>query len=162
MWSQIVATLIVLIVVTYVIQLFLPRARGGASRTSLRWDVAPVLGFFGAILLALAFLEALRRVMIEAWLIGIACGVVAGAFLWIVLGARSDLLPRPRGSALVATIRALRAFGLPVLFALLGVYLAIRFVGAIVEVFIAGLLGALVLALAVWLFLGSQPTTKTG
>jgi hypothetical protein len=161
MWSQIVSALIVLIVVTYVIQFFLPRTRGGASRTSARWDLAPLIGFCAVILLALSFLEALRRVMIEAWLIGIACGVVAGALLWVALGARADLLPRQSGSAIVATIRAIRAFGLPVLFTLIGVYLAIRFIGALVELFIAGLLGAIILALAVWLFLAS-PQTKTG
>ncbi|MCI0477048.1 MAG: hypothetical protein L0Y55_12435 [Anaerolineales bacterium] len=161
MWSQIVVTLIILIAATYAIQLFLPRARGGARRTSLRWDIAPVFGFFGVVLLALSFAEALRRTLIEAWLIGLACGLVLGLFLWIALGARANDLTRPRGSALVATIRALRAFGLPVLFALIGVYLAVRFVGALVEVFIAGLLGALIIALAVWLFLTSAQT-KTG
>ncbi|MBM3130420.1 MAG: hypothetical protein FJ009_17560 [Chloroflexi bacterium] len=161
MWSQIVATLVILIVVTYVIQLFLPRARGGARRTSVRWDIAPVIGFFGVVLLALSFAEALRRILIEVWLIGLACGLVAGLFLWIALGARANELTRPRGSALGATIRALRALGLPALFAVLGVSLAARFLGAIVEVFIAGLLGALVLALAMWLFLTSAQT-KTG
>ena len=87
MWSQIVGMLIVLVVATYVIQLFLPRAHGGTGRTSARWDIAPVIGFFGILLLALSFTEALRRVVIEVWLAGVVLGLVLSAFLWIALGS---------------------------------------------------------------------------
>ncbi len=162
MWSQIVGTLVVLVVATYVIQLVLPRTRGGARRTSARWDIAPVIGFFGILLLALSFAEALRRVVIEVWLIGIVLGLVLSAFLWIALGSRETSAPRARGSALLATIRAIRTFGLPVVFALIGVYLAVRFIGAVVEVFVSGLLGAAIIAMAVWIFLVGRQATKTG
>ncbi|MEW5721299.1 MAG: hypothetical protein AB1817_21915, partial [Chloroflexota bacterium] len=156
-------TLVVLVVATYVIQLVLPRTRGGgARRTSARWDIAPVIGFFGILLLALSFTEALRRVVIEVWLVGLALGLVLSAFLWIALGSRETSAPRARGSALLATIRAIRTFGLPVLFALIGVYLAVRFIGAVVEVFVSGLLGAAILAMAVWIFLVGRQATKTG
>jgi hypothetical protein len=162
MWAQIVGTLAVLVVATYVIQLLLPRARGGTRRTSARWDVAPVIGFFGVLLLALSFTEALRRVVIAVWLAGIVLGLVLSAFLWIALGSRETSPPRSRGSALIATIRLIRTFGLPVLVALIGVYLAVRFVGAIVEVFVSGLLGAAIVALAIWIFLVGRQTTRTG
>lgn len=161
MWHQIVATLVILILATYIIQLFFPRARASTRRTSLRWDVAPVIGFLAVVLLALAFAEALRRALLEAWLIGIAGGVVLGASVWIVLGARTDLMPTRSGSALRATVRLVRVFGPPVLIALFVLALAARVWGSIVEVFGAALVGALVLAMAVWLFLVS-PQTKTG
>jgi hypothetical protein len=162
MWSQIVGILVVLVVATYAIQLFLPRGRGGARRTSARWDVAPVIGFFGILLLALSFTEALRRVVIEVWLVSLLLGLLLSAFLWIALGSRAPNPARSRGSALLATIRLIRTFGLPVLLALIAVYLAARFVGSVVEVFISGLLGTAMIAMAVWIFLISRQTTKTG
>jgi len=162
MWSQIVGILAILVVATYAIQLFLPRARGGARRTSARWDVAPVIGFFGILLLALSFAEALRNTQIEVWLVGILLGLLLSAFLWIALGSRAPSPTRARGSALLATIRLIRTFGLPVLLALIGVYLAVRFVGAVVEVFVSGLLGAAMIAMAIWIFLISRQTTKIG
>ncbi len=162
MWSQIIGILVVLVVATYVIQLFLPRARGGARRTSARWDVAPVIGFFGILLLALSFTEALRNTQIEVWLVGILLGFLLSAFLWIALGSRAPSPARARGSALLATIRLIRTFGLPVLFALIAVYLAVRIVGSVAEVFISGLLGTAMIAMAVWIFLISRQTTKIG
>jgi hypothetical protein len=162
MWSQIIGILVILVVATYVIQLFLPRTRGGARRTSARWDVAPVIGFFGILLLALSFAEALRRVVIEVWLVSILLGLLLSAFLWIVLGSRAPNPTHSRGSALLATIRLIRTFGLPVLLTLIAVYLAVRFVGSVVEVFISGLLGAVMIAMAIWIFLISRQTTKIG
>lgn len=162
MWSQIVGILAILVVATYAIQLFLPHARGGARRTSARWDVAPVIGFFGILLLALSFTEALRRVVIEVWLVSLLLGLLLSAFLWIALGSRAPSPARARGSALLATIRLIRTFGLPVLFALIAVYLAVRIVGSVVEVFISGLLGTAMIAMAVWIFLISRQTTKIG
>lgn len=158
MWTQIVTTLVVLILATYVIQLLIPRARGGTNRTTVRGDVAPVVGFLGLVLLALAFAEALRRALMHAWLIGILAGLLVGALVWITLGARADLIPSRRGSALRATIRLVRVLGAPTLIASLLLALAARFLGAVVEVFSAGLVGALVLAMAVWLFLASSHT----
>jgi len=161
MWSQIVGILIILVLATYAIQLFLPRARGGARRTSARWDIAPVIGFFGILLLALSFTEALRRVVIEVWLAGIVVGLVLSAFLWIALGARETSPARQGGSALLATIRLIRTFAAPTLLALVGIYLAVRFIGAMVEVFVSGLFGAAIVAMATWIFLVSRQTTKT-
>jgi len=158
MWTQIVTTLVVLILATYVIQLFVPRARGGTRRASIRWDVAPVIAFLAIVLLGLALAEALRRAMLEAWLVGIIGGLSLGALVWMLLGARTDLMPARNGSALRATLRALRVFAPSVLIALVVLALAARVLGAIVEVFSAGLVGALVLAMAVWLFLVSPRT----
>lgn len=161
MWTHIVTTLVVLILATYVIQLLLPRTRGGANRTTVRGDVAPVVGFLGVILLALAFAEAARRALLHAWLVGIVGGLLVGAFVWLALGTRADLRPSRNGSALRATIRIVRVFGVPTLIGLCLLALAARFLGAVVEVFSAGLVGALVCAMAVWLFLVS-PRIKQG
>jgi hypothetical protein len=161
MWSQIVGTLIVLVIATYAIQLFLPRGRGSTRRASARWDIAPVIGFLGILLLALSFAEAWRRGGIEVWLAGIVVGLVLGALLWIALGSRSNIPTRPSGSALIATIRLIRTFGLPVLVTIVGVYFVVRIVGAMAEVFVSGLLGAAMVAMAVWIFLVSWQTTKT-
>jgi cadmium resistance protein CadD (predicted permease) len=157
MWNQIVATFVILILATYLVQLFVPRARHSTRRTSVRWDVAPVVGFLAVVLLALAFAEALHRAMLAAWLIGLLGGLGLGVVVWIALGARADWLPTRRESALRATVRVLRVFGPPALMALLLFALAARVFGSIVEVFGAALAGALVLAMAVWLFLVSQP-----
>lgn len=161
MWHQIVATLVVLILVTYLIQLFVPRTRTRARRTSMRWDIAPVVGFLALVLLTLALAEALHRAMLEAWLIGIGGGLVLGAIVWMALGARTDLMPRRNVSAWRATVHLVRVLGAPVLIALFVLALAARVLGSIVEVFGAALVGALVLAMAVWLFLVSSPT-QTG
>lgn len=158
MWSQIVGTLVVLIVATYALQLVLPQARRSARRTSVRWDVAPVVGFFGILLLALSFTEAWRGSVIEVWLAGIVVGLIVSAFLWIALGTLLTRAPRPGGSALLATIRLLWRFGLPVVLALIGIYLAAHFIGAMVEVFVAGSLGAAMIMMAIWIFLVSRQT----
>lgn len=161
MWHQIVTTFVILILATYIIQLFVPRTRASARRTSMRWDVAPVIGFLAIVLLALALAEALHRAMFQAWLVGIVGGLILGAVVWIALGARADLPPGRNVSALRATVRLVRVLGAPVLLALFGLALAARVLGSIVEVFGAALVGALALAMAVWLFLVS-PQTKTG
>jgi hypothetical protein len=116
----------------------------------------------GILLLALSFTEAFHRGVIEVWLAGIVLGLVLSAFLWIALGSRPPSPTRGRGSALLATIRLIRTFGVPVLVAIISVYLAGRFIGAVVEVFVSGLLGAAIITMAVWLFLISRRTTKIG
>lgn len=157
MWSQIVVTLIGLVIVTYVIQLFLPRSRKGQSRTSLRWDVAPMLGFFGVLLLALSLIEALRRTMIEAWGAGILLGVILGVAVWV--GAQTQPPPavQKNGSALLATFRFLRTYGIVIVVTVIGVYVAGRILGTIVEVFVSGALAILLVAIAARMFVSGMP-----
>ena len=151
MWSQIVGTLLVLIVLSYVIQLAAPRARAGSSATNLRWDVAPLLGFFGVVLLALALTEAYRRAVIEAWLWGGALGLIAGLVAATLLRNVRRAPPR-KESALWATIRLIRTYGTFVLISTISIYLSIRIFGPIVEVFIAGAGGVFIVVLAFSLF----------
>jgi|GEM_PF-793706 hypothetical protein len=163
MWAQIVGALVVLVITTYVIQFFIPRsARSNARRASARWDIAPLLGFFGALLLALSLTEALRRAVIEAWAWGSALGLVASVVFWIALGYRENVTQPRSESALRATFRIVRTYGTLVLVIVLGVYLAARVFGAVVEVFVAGAIGILIVAMAVRIFVRARQITRTG
>ncbi len=180
MWLRVIAAVALLFVATFVIQILISRrgarnflssqrARGLAARQYAMWDVAPVAGFFGAILLALSFAEAARREAIDGWRWGIAFGLIlsgclgaAAAYRWKHRAPRKEtaaqpgVAPRPArdpaGSAIHVILGFVRTYGLVLLFAILGVTLAVRIVGAALQVFIAGALGTFTIALAVALF----------
>jgi len=163
MWSQIVVTLIVLVIATYVIQLIVPRTRGCPSRTSARWDVAPLLGFFGAILLALSLAESLRERIVEAWAWGVALGVVLSVVFWIAWNDRAPTRVWKKESALLATFRFLRSYGLIGVGVVVGLNLAARIFGPMIEVFAAGAIGVVLVAIAVRIFVGAaQPQRDRG
>lgn len=157
MWTQIVVTLFLLVVATYALQLFLPRSRQGQARTSARWDVAPMLGFFGVLLLALSLMEALRRTLVDAWAWGILLGLILGVAVWVGAQAQPATPIQKKGSALLATWRILRTYGIAIIAAVIGTYLAGRIFGSIVEVFVSGALGVLIIAIAVRMFAGGAP-----
>lgn len=157
MWTQIVVTLFLLIIVTYVLQLFLPRARQGQSRTSVRWDIAPMLGFFGVLLLALSLLDALRRTLIEAWGAGILLGVILGVAVWVGAQAQPKTAVQQKGSALLATFRFLRTYGIVIVVAIIGIYVTGKILGPIVQVFVSGALAILLVAIAARMFAGGMP-----
>ncbi len=162
MWSQIVGTLILLIIATYIIQLFVPRSRGNpnARRTTLRGDVAPMIGFFGIVLLGLSLAEAIRRAVFDGWATGVVGGLVIGVALWVGsmnLPAGSATNNR---SALIATFRFLRAYGIIILAIIIGVSLAVRIVGAMLEVFFAGVVGIILIVIALRMFVGNPQTTN--
>jgi hypothetical protein len=155
MWTQIVAGLILIIAVTYAIQYFLPRRSSNASHTTARWDIAPALGFFGLVLLALSLTEAIRREVTGAWALGIGLGVLLGIGAWIALGYRltAPLVARKQ-SAFLATLRLVRTWGMTVLLIVIGIYLAVRIVGPSVEVFLSGAGAILLLTVALRIFVG--------
>ncbi|MBI5034541.1 MAG: hypothetical protein HZB51_28800 [Chloroflexi bacterium] len=160
MWTQIVGGLVVLIVGTYAIQLFFPRGRSNPSRTSARMDVAPALGFFGVLLIALSLTESIRRSVIEAWVVGIAFGVILGIGAWIALGYR---IPAPvhaprKQSALLATFRLVRTFAVPTIAVVIGLYLIVRIFGPTVLVLLANAVGILLIVVAVRIFFGVKKT----
>jgi hypothetical protein len=148
MWTNIVGGLVLLFVATYVIQFFFLGTKPKPGRSRTHWDVPPILGFFGVLLLGLSFVEAMRRIVIEAWGLGIGLGIIISVSFWFARIYRSGLA-RPRESRLRLTIRFLRTFGAPLIVLFLATYLAVRIFGAVVEVFIAGALGVLILAIAV-------------
>lgn len=155
MWTQIVVTLILLIVGTYVVQFFLPRAGRASANTTARWDIAPALGFFGALLLALALVEALRQTIVAVWTGGLGLGLLLGIATWVGLRQYSAPVSLP-GSALVATFRILRAYGTLLFFAAAGVYLVVRYAGSVIDVFLASALGLVIVIVALRIFVGAK------
>lgn len=156
MWTQIVVTLILLIIGTYVVQFFLPRAgQSNANRANARWDVAPALGFFGALLLALSLVEAIRQSIVDMWAWGIVLGALLSVVTWVVLNYRPAPV-LPKGSALMATLRILRAYGTLIVLAVIGVYLVVRFAGSVIDVLIASALGLVIVTMALKIFVGTK------
>lgn len=163
MWTNIVGGLVLLVAVTYAVQFFAPRsARTNERRAGVRWDMAVLIGFLGAVLLVLSLTEAIRREVVVAWAMGDALGLIAGAVTWIVLGYRRSA-PQPKNeSALRATIRLVRTYGTLVLIGVVGIYLAVRVVGPVVEVFVAGAIGMMVIVIAVKILIDARQIIRTG
>jgi hypothetical protein len=109
------------------------------------------------LLLALSLIEALRRTMIEAWGGGILLGVILGVAVWV--GAQTQPPPavQKNGSALLATFRFLRTYGIVIVVTVIGVYVVGRILGTIVEVFVSGALAILLVAIAARMFIGGMP-----
>ncbi len=158
MWTQIVGGLLFLIVGTYAVQLFMPRSYSNTGRTSARMDVAPALGFFGVLLLVLSLVEAIRSSMIEAWVWGIAVGVILGIGAWIALGYRIPAPVQKSKSALLATFRLVRVLAMPVIVALIAIYLAERILGPVVQVLVANAFGIMLMVIALRIFVGVRKT----
>ena len=158
MWTQIVGGLVLLIVGTYAIQFFLPHTRSNSGRTSARLDIAPALGFFGVLLIALSVIESIRRSVIEAWAVGVVVGIILGIGAWMVLSNQMDA-PAPRKqSALLVTFRLVRAFAVPTIFVVIGIYLVVRIFGPTVLVGLASALGMLLIIVALRIFIGVKKT----
>jgi hypothetical protein len=154
LWIQIVAALVLLTAATYLIQWLVPRNRskGIPRRQYLRWDVAPIAGFFAALLLALSFAEAARREVIAPWGWGLAFGLIVSIGAWVLLGNRGHRAARQRASLW----HYLRRYGTPVIATVIGLYLAVRVFGSALGVFIAAAIGVVVMAAAVAMFVGNK------
>ncbi len=157
MWTNIILTLVMLIALTYLIQWLVPSTRGrpGAARQYMRHDIAPIVGFFGLVLLVLSFAESARLLATLAWALGAGFGLVAALGLWIALTFWWGL-PRPavqrRASPVRILFRIVRTYGIVILVGLLGLNLAVRLFGPAIEVFISGALGVLVISAAAAVF----------
>ncbi|MCL4489591.1 MAG: hypothetical protein M1570_15905 [Chloroflexi bacterium] len=157
MFFRILGTVAVLIASTYVVQAFIPstRGRGRPMQHYLAWDIAPLVGFIGVVLLALSFIEADRQQVIYAWAGGGAFGFVAAVCLGIAFvytqshALQSGYPAGKREGGLRRTWRYLRTYGPVLLIAALAFNLAVRWVGAALEVFAAGTAGVLALTVAV-------------
>ncbi len=156
-WTRIVGALVLLIGTSFLAQWLLPRRTAGSTRRNyLRWDIAPIIAFFGALLLALSFAEAARRELIAPWGWGIAFGLFVSLAGWALLGYRRRRAARPHASVW----SSLQRFGTLLLALVLGLYLSIRVFGTALEVFVAAAFGILVVASAVALFVGNKPITE--
>jgi hypothetical protein len=159
LWLRIVVALVLLVIATYLIQWLVPRRGAKANRRQyLRWDVAPIVGFFGALLLALSFALAVQSDAVVQWGWGFVFGFVVSVLAWTLGIYRQNQTARKR-----AGIRQIVRRYVPLTVAVLaGVYLAVRVFGAVVEVFAVAALGVFVLAFAVTLFVGNRPEITEG
>jgi hypothetical protein len=156
MWTNIVAAMVLLVIATWLIERLLLGKRKGPARDYVTRDIVPIIAFFGFLILALSFVEALHRDVVAAWGLGIACGLLMCVVVWIALGYRERQPARARVSGVRAVWRYLRTYGLTALFVILGIYLAIRFIGVVVGIFVASALGALMLSMAIAVFAGAR------
>ena len=159
LWLRIVVALVLLVIATYLIQWLVPRRGAKANRRQyMRWDVAPIVGFFGALLLALSFALAAQSNTVVQWGWGFVLGFVVSVLAWTLGFFRQNQTPRKR-----AGIRQIVQRYVPLAIAtLIGLYLAVRVLGAVLEVFVVAALGVCALAFAVMLFVGNRPEITEG
>jgi hypothetical protein len=158
LWTQIVGTLVVLIILSYLIQWLLPRGKSKAiaRRRYIRWDVAPLVAFFGAVLLALSFAQALEAHVIAQWGGGAIFGLIVSGGAWTLGVYRSNPVTGKRPGLL----QIVRRYGTPVIAASIGLYLGVRFFGAPLQVLVAGTLGVCAIVFALALFTRNKPIVE--
>ena len=122
------------------------------NRPSIFWEIAPVIGFVGVILLLLAFAEGLRSAMLEAWRWGLAIGVVLALLAAVIWRARAGVRGGEKTSGWRAWVRIAQTYGLAFLLGVFGIALGARVIGALFEVFIASALGVLAIGAAAGIF----------
>lgn len=141
MFSQLVTVVGIILVAIFILDHFL--LGRFMKRRSILWDIAPVIGFAGAILVSLAFVEAVRRGVIEAFRWGSGFGVVLLLGLALLVWLQTNAPSGGGASGLRTAARIAQTFGIVLLFGILGVVIAVRIIGALLEVFIASALGVL-------------------
>jgi len=151
MFGRIVVIVGVGVLAVLALDYFFLRHRG--SRRNIFWEIAPVIGFIGAILLGLAFIEAVRREVVDAWRWGIGLGLALAFIAAVIWWARAGVRSGPKETGWRAWLRIAQTYGIVVLFGALGIIIAVRVVGALLEVFIASALGVLAIALALGIFI---------
>jgi len=152
MLPRILSLVAVLFIAIFALDLLLVRGRRQNPSSARPWDVAPVIGFLGAVLLALAFVESARREVLDAWRWGIAFGFLLTACAGLAMIYRGNRRVAGNATGLRAWLRIVQTYGLVLLFGILGLVIAVRVIGAMLEVFIASALGTLVIAIAIAVF----------
>jgi len=162
LWLQIVGALAVLIIVSYLIQWLVPRRQSKSMSRSqfLRWDLAPILGFFGVILLGLSIAAAVQHGVIAEWGWGIALGIILSLSAWVLRSHRGARATRER-SSLRGTVQT---YGKLAVATAIGLYLSARVVGVALEVLAAAAIGVLIVTTAAGMFVsnGSVAEEKHG
>jgi hypothetical protein len=158
LWTQIVGTLVVLIVLSYLIQWLVPRGKSKAMarRRYLRWDVAPLVAFFGAVLLVLSFAQAIESSTLALWGWGALLGLVISGGAWMLGLYR----PNQGSDKRLGLLQSIRRYGPPVIGVSIGLYLAVRIFGTALQVLVAGTLGVCAILFAVALFAGNKPIAE--
>jgi len=152
MFGRIVAVVGVGIVAVIALDYFFLRRRAGNQR-NIFFEIAPVIGFIGAILLGLAFVEALRREVMAAWNWGIGLGLALALIAAVIWRVRVGVRSGARETGWRAWLRIAQTYGIVLLGGVLGVALAVRVIGVLLEVFIASAVGVLAIALALGIFI---------
>ena len=156
MLIRLIAAIAIVFIAIWLIQMILVRTRMQSARAAPRhillWDVAPIVAFFGAILLTLSFVESSRREVMDAWRWGIALGLTLGGGAWMIAIYRWNLPEIAHPSAARRAWRLLRTYGTFALVAILAIYLSVRVVGVGLEVLFAGAGGVFLIAVALALF----------
>ena len=111
LWAQIVGMLVLLIAVSYLVQWLMPRNKSQAiaRRRYLRWDVAPLVAFVGAVLLVLSFAQAVEGDAIAMWGWGILLGLIVNAGAWLLGVYR----PNPVTGKRLGLVQTVRRYGPP-------------------------------------------------
>ena len=158
LWTQIVGGLVLLIVLSYLIQWLLPhgKSKAAARQRYLRWDVAPLVGFIGAVLLVLSFAQAVQANDYVQWGGGAVFGLIVSGGAWMRGLYRSN----PATGKRPGVLQTARRYGMPAIGLAIGLYFAVRFFGAPVQVLVAGTLGACALVFALALFTGNKPMVE--
>lgn len=161
MWLRIVLVMVALILISFPLQWLLPKpsqARRIEGYKYLMYDIAPLLGFFGVLLFALSLAQAAQQQAILAWALGDGLGIVAGACLWIAFAQsfRAKQAGPSRASGLRIAFRLVKTYGLVVLIALLGVNIAIRWLGPALEVLLAAALGVTLVVSGIGVFVQAR------
>jgi hypothetical protein len=131
-----------------------PRERKSQQSLGRPWEIAPIIGFLGAVLLAIGFVEADRRLVVESWRWGVVFGILLSVCFGLFMLYRANrIIADPNETGWRAWLRVAQSYGLFLLIAILSVIIAVRVVGPLLEVFIAGALGTLVIVLAAGVFL---------
>ena len=154
MFGRIVGVVGIGIVAILALDYFFLRRRF-QNRPSIFWELAPVIGFVGVILLGLAFIEAARREVMGAWNWGIGLGFVLALVAAVIWWLRANVRGGVKESGWRAWVRIAQTYGIVVLLGVLGVIIAVRVIGALLEVFIASALGVLAIGIAAAIFAAS-------
>jgi hypothetical protein len=158
LWTQIVGALVLLIVLSYLIQWLLPRGKSKAMarRRYLRWDVAPLVAFFGTVLLVLSFAQAVEANDMILWGGGAVFGLIVSGGAWTLGLYRSNPVTGKRPGLL----QTVRRYGTLVIGSSIGLYLAVRIFGVPLQVLVAGMLGVCAIVFALALFTGNKPMVE--
>lgn len=156
MWTRIVGSLVVLIVISFAIQWMVPRSARGSrigARQYLIWDIGPIVGFFSIVLLVLSLVEAERQGYLWAWAWGSGLGLLVSVVLWLVVAHtwRARPITTRRVPAWRLAWRLVRTFGPVMVVLLVGLNLLTRWLGSVVEVFAAGAIGVCVVVVTLLL-----------
>lgn len=149
MLPRILSIFAVLLSALFALDWFVIKGQRSARSSARSWDVAPIIGFLGAVLLALGFVEASRREVLDAWRWGIAFGFFLIVCAGVAMVYRANRPVTIKATGWRAWLMIIKTYGLVVLIAIFGVIIAVRLIGALLEVFIAAALGTLVIAIAI-------------